>query len=151
MTYRVTLTDEQDDQEEILIDSREITADVAITILANLVNEQPLDIPVDPDPEPRIVKIQKGKRAVRKCSACGKPGHIARKCPGSSEPAAESEKIGQPLTEDQYVEVQAAKSDGTMVSSEMAKEFDVPLREINIAIFSRDYDTYLKNRSKRDV
>lgn len=47
--------------------------------------------------------------------------------------------------------VKEPKEDGDMDSGELSKELGLPLREINVAIFSPNYEGYLKRRQRDNV
>jgi hypothetical protein len=56
-----------------------------------------------------------GKRKERKCGQCGRPGHIARHCPGIGvKETAAPMAAGKVLTEDQFDELKDAKRDGVL-------------------------------------
>jgi hypothetical protein len=68
--------------------------------------------------------------------------------PREEEKDEEEKKEDEPLTEDQFDQVKYEKANGTLVSKDLAWEMEVPLKEVNIALFSGDYEGYLKRRSR---
>ena len=94
-------------------------------------------------------KSKSGKKGQKICKNCGQPGHIAKTCKNTPATKDSSQTTAPPpgeLTEDQYNEVIRLKKEGDMMSMEVAKEMDVPLREVNIALFANSYQHYQKRR-----
>ena len=135
-------------RDENLILERKISADHLIDLLTSA--------PAEPKPEaPAPVRTKTAasaptaKKGKRKCGNCGKPGHTARTC-GDKEATALVAKR-DPLTEEMFDQVKQLKEEGNMISSELALELAVPIREVNIAIFLLTYEDYLSKRKSDNV
>src|SRR5690242_19186500 len=86
--YGVTITRIKDDDITEIVDQY-ITADQAIDLILHIQENIPeieeedaTETEAPPPPAKRRAEKREAK-SPRKCGACGKPGHIARQCPGS--------------------------------------------------------------------
>lgn len=85
-----------------------------------------------------------GKRKQRKCSQCGKPGHIARKClRAAAAPAPLKDKPDQ-LTEEQFDEMKELQKSGDLSTRVFAAEHGLAITEVNRAIPFARYEDYAR-------
>lgn len=132
-----------------LIVEHDLTADEAVVILATALKKEAGDEEVSTDAEPsRKATPKKGKRGKRKCSNCGEPGHTARTCAadvGTREArettGRDSDDNARVLTEEEYLEVRAAKDRGES-SWIIADELGLPRKQVNIAFSATTYERY---------
>jgi hypothetical protein len=158
MMYKITLehTPEGETPKYYLTEF-EISVDTAISILAGIVTQLPAarepieeDVPAAVPPKRRTAK----KEAVSKggCEECGSKRRHRATCShagqGSDPERTEVARSARPapLSEEQFTRVEETQEAGDMISSEYARENDIPLREVNVAIFSVDYETYIAER-----
>ena len=101
---------------------------------------------VSSKPGAMIMKV-KGQRI---CSVCHRPGHNAKTCTsGTDTPVAtHSPSLADCLSEDQFDEIKHLQRSGELISREYADENGLPLREVNTAIASRNYDEYRRKRTE---
>lgn len=156
---------------ETLIE-REISAEEVVTMLAAMVKE-PIAAEPEEEEEPEPVrrkytkkakpaKVTKGakKKVGRKepCPECGSKGSrhfntcsLKGASPKMIEEATTTAVSSEPITEAQFDHVKEKQEEGDASSLDLSKEFDCPVREVNIAIFSKSYDEYLEKRTKPTV
>lgn len=150
MTYGLQVID---DQGEAVIDA-EITPDTALQIAGILLKAKapeptPMAAAVEEEEPVRRKGRPRGKRGGKRppCDYCGSVGPRHRKTCIKNGPAPEMPSKSEPLTEEQFDRIKEAVADGSMVSSELAAEMDVKLREVNLAIFADTYEDYLSERA----
>lgn len=85
------------------------------------------------------------KKGVRKCGNCGRLGHSRRTC-GAPLPIPK----GPPLSEEEFDQVKSLQDDGIgMNAKEIMDELALEdMQQVNYAILSPTYATYLRNANQ---
>lgn len=156
MKYGIQITTGND----VLLD-REIGSDdlVKVLLLVAGLGHDSVAAPDEIEEEEEPAAPRRKGAKIRKCSKCDKPGHTARTCEerqrlgltpfrqdSGADPARPMHEI---LNEDQFDAIRHEVEFGQMNSREYAEENGFALREVNFAIQSRDYESYLDKRQTK--
>lgn len=99
--------------------------------------------------EPEEVVEPKKKRGPkpkgRRCGNCGEVGHRKETCTKGKEDTSTFE--GDPISQSQHADILTAR-EHDMTSSEIAKEMDIPVQEVNLVMAHGTYKEYLAKRPK---
>lgn len=131
-----------------------------LTVINTELEELLCGKPIETEEEEPVLSQGKttpaASKGPRKCSNCGKPGHIARKCeaammkaPVSDGPREyvepEKELVGKdkPITEAQYDECNKLYYDEDLGRDEIAEQLELPVKHVTDAINCRTYQTYV--------
>jgi hypothetical protein len=133
MTYSYTLLVTDDDGNSVV--DHELTPDQAVTILVRALAEAQFEREAPETVKPVNEKPKK-KRKQRTCSVCGKPGHIAKTCPGDETSKSD------PLTEEGFATLKGVQLAPEFHSKDFAQAHGVSVAEVNRAALSGSYDEY---------
>lgn len=143
LTYCVTIIDEEGN----LFKEIPLTADDVVRMLIAQehieISGKPIDVQVEVPTQTR------GGKRTRTCGNCRKPGHIARHCPKLNGMKDEGQEETEAISRSQYGDIKTAKGHG-MSSREISKEMDLPLKEVNAAYRSSDYENYIFIRQREE-
>jgi hypothetical protein len=91
-------------------------------------------------------KTATGEKKARLCGNCGKPGHIARKCPNMPDAAAE--KV-EPMSEEAFDDMRALIASGDFSGVTFADKHKLTNTQINYAVHAETYEEYLQALDQR--
>jgi hypothetical protein len=140
---------------------------VAITVLSSIISATPkvdtaevddgeeeekvLEEVLEPQRRRGRPSKAEGRSSRTPCAECGSKGtkHFKTCSRAAFATIANMRPVptkANPFTEEQYDMLKATQEEGEMVSSAYARDHDLPLGEVNVAMFSRTYEGYLKER-----